>query len=705
MRLSKLQTFPLGVPDFSSIIEDDLFFVDKTEKLGALVSIYRRVFFSRPRRMGKTTLCSTLEELFARGDSDKFVGMKIHGNWPEKRLFPVISLSFFDMDLRDASTFEAALCSRMIDAYLKAGFADAQQYSEVTSFNTLTIYLNALTAGKRLVILIDEWDNPLSSTLDKPQLFASLQLVLRNFYSWLRLQTNARFVLVTGIMRYRDTSLFTGSDIIDLSMNPAFADILGYTQEELDHKFYDYIDLAADKLGLTHNELLQQLKLYYDGFCFDCLASVKLYSPWSINQFFNALFNNSLLQDGHDGKEQLNFGTFWMNSSGAAPALRSYLNGYHGDIIKLAEKYSKPVVLGYWDMTSPMKAADVTLDQIMVQSGMLSIQAITEATKFASNVEDYQYECALTNYEVASQYKKVLVAYMLGQEEDIVKPHILKAHQSLGAGDIDGMCHDLNQLLVLNTRYDLFDEQSLEKEKVYRTLFRWCLLSDVVNTKDEVANNLGRCDLVATTNDTIYVFELKRVRTDTPKTAFSMLNKAEKQMEKNGYGNNLINQGKLVVWVVLVICDQYRQIRAWRTITKTKTATGIHIERKEALVELIALENQTVSSKATGKAVSSKASGNAVNSKATAKAASSKATAKATSSKATAKAASSKATAKATSSKAIGKSTSSKATAKAANSKATGKATSSKATGKTASSKVTGKAANSKATKPTAAGN
>ena len=305
----------------------------------------------------------------------------------------------------------------------------------------------------------------------------------------------------------------------------------------------------------------------------------------------------------------------------------------------------------------------------MVQSGMLSIQALTEASKSAYNIEAYQYECALTNYEVASQYRKVIVAYMLGQDETTVQPHITQAPQALSAGDVDGMCNELNQLLVLNTRYDLFAEQGVEPKKVYRTLFRWCLLSDVVNTKDEVANNLGRCDLVATTNDTIYVFELQRVRTDTPKTAFSMLNKAEKQMEKNGYGNNLINQGKLVVWVVLVICDQYRQIRAWRTITKTKTATGIHIERKEALVELIALENQTASSKATVKAVNSKA------------------------------------TAKATSGKTSGKAASSKATGKAASSKATAKATSSKATGKAASSNATAKAASSKATKPTAAGN
>ena len=223
------------------------------------------------------------------------------------------------------------------------------------------------------------------------------------------------------------------------------------------------------------------------------------------------------------------------------------------------------------------------------------------------------------------------MAYISGQDEKTVKPHILQAHQALLAGDIAKMCRGLNQLLVMNSRYDIFDEQGREKEKVYRTLFRWCLLSDVVNTQDEVANNLGRCDLVATTKDTIYVFELKRVSSCRSSTAISKLNQAEKQMELNDYGNNLINQGKLVVWVILVICDQYRQIRAWRTITKTKTATGPHTERHGDLVELIAVENQEPPQKSRntiGKTASAKTSSKAASAKTAGKTASNKTAAK-----------------------------------------------------------------------------
>ena len=92
-----LRKFPLGVPSWDSIRRRNLFFVDKTAKLDSLVTDFSRVFISRSRRMGKTSLCLTLAELFAHGDSEKFAGTAIHGNWPETECYPVINLSFWGM--------------------------------------------------------------------------------------------------------------------------------------------------------------------------------------------------------------------------------------------------------------------------------------------------------------------------------------------------------------------------------------------------------------------------------------------------------------------------------------------------------------------------------------------------------------------------------------------------------------------------------
>ena len=181
---NQLRKFPLGVPNWNAIRQQNLFFVDKTVKLGSLVTDFRRVFISRPPRMGKTTLCSTLAELFAHGDSEKFAGTAIHGNWPVKKCFPVIYLSLRGLNDTDARSFEADLCQKILNAYYNAGFTEAlnQRYDTISSFSNLRRILSSLSHKQPLVFLIDDWDYPLSSNFYKPQLFTELQEVQSRFY-------------------------------------------------------------------------------------------------------------------------------------------------------------------------------------------------------------------------------------------------------------------------------------------------------------------------------------------------------------------------------------------------------------------------------------------------------------------------------------------------------------------------------------------
>ena len=585
-----LKPIPLGVSSWLKMVRRNKLTVDKTAKLGLLVNFFDYVFFSRPRRMGKTILCSMLKELFTHGDQN-FAGTAIYGNWPETQTYPVISLSFYGVDCQNASTFEANLCKIVSDAYYDAGFKDAMKLVGTTSFDRLTSLLKGIVNDddQQLVFLIDEWDYPLSSHLDDPQLFASLQSVLAKFYSWLRLQNaNARFILITGIMRYRETSLFTGQDIQDLSMDPFYADLLGYTKEEIEQSFKRYIPLAAKKMGITTDELWEQLELNYDGFCFDHQASVKLYNPFSINKFFSFVSNPNFLSNS---SLQLTFEPFWMGSAGASAALRSFLNVRKYDVTELLETYSKTVIIGNETMTSPVKATEVTLDQILLQSGMISIKEITEDSLQAATIVARSYKCELTNYEVASEFRTVLLAYMTNSNEKVIYHKLLLVQKALLAGDIAKLGNSLNQLLC-NSRYDVFDEKDEKKERIYRTFFKLCMMSHLINANDEVSNNHGRCDLVAKTKDTIYAFELKRIQSDTTEAKFALLDEAEQQMVRNDYGNNLIEEGKMLIWVVLVISDKYRQVCAWRTIKRTYTAAGTQIERHEGLVEPIKVENQ-----------------------------------------------------------------------------------------------------------------
>ncbi len=582
---------PLGVSSWTKLVGQNKLIVDKTAKLGKLVTLFDFVFFSRPRRMGKTTLCSMLKELFAHGPQN-FAGTAIFDLWPETKTYPVISLSFIGIASSDATTFEAELCKELVSAYKKAGFSSAINYKGIVSFNDLKRELDDLTANQTPVFLIDEWDYPLSLHLNDPQLFAALQSVLSDFYNWLRQQDNARFILVTGIMRYREVSLFTGQNIQDLSMSLGFADLLGYTKEEIEQSFAEYIPQAANNLGISIDELWQLLEHTYDGFCFDEDASVKVYSPYAINKFFAPLDDPDFIKQAN---AKLKLNPYWMESSNASAALHSFLHARKYDVTELVNKYSQPIVVDKGTLTSPVRANEVTLDQIMVQSGMLSIREIADTLAAQSTAtissSPTKYKCEITNAEVASELSAIFTAHMANKDETAIYPMLRDAQQALLSGDIELVCKSLNQLLN-DSLYDVFDDKDVIQEKIYRTMFKMWLRSALVSTKDEVANSHGRCDLVAITKDTIYAFELKRVRYNTDLTKTKTLNAAERQMVKNDYCNNLLKLRKLVVWVVVVICDKYHQIVAWRTITKTKLSTGVHTERHEGMIEPIAVENQ-----------------------------------------------------------------------------------------------------------------
>ena len=299
--LKALPHIPLGVSHWDMLTDGNFLIVDKTAKIAELVA-WPLVFFARPRRMGKSTLCSMLEELFAHGTS-RFAGKKIYDLWPEAKdcTYPVIRLSFNEIAGEDLSKFELSLKDTLVIAFSDAGFPEL-----------LCVFLEnfeGIAQQHWLVFLIDEWDAPLSNNIDKEDDFNLLKETLSTFYSWLRDLPKLRFVLVTGIMRYRETTLFLDQDIQDLSMAPAFADLLGYTQEDIEHAFADYIPLACEQLHLTKDELFERLRTHYDGFCFDYNASVKVYCPYAINKFFSLVKSTT---------EVPYFGSFWMNSANAS---------------------------------------------------------------------------------------------------------------------------------------------------------------------------------------------------------------------------------------------------------------------------------------------------------------------------------------------------------------------------------------------------
>ena len=275
-----------GLSKYTDFAANDALFVDKTALLQDLVD-EKFVFLSRPRRFGKSILISMLTELFTNGTKN-FEGKAIYQRWHEKT-YPVLNLSFLDMS--DPDTFEADLCNALRNAFYDAGFHEAYDFiPDCNDFKILSGRLvRQVLKGQQVVLLIDEWDDPLSSNLNKRGNFEKITAMLRHFYKWVRESHAFWFLLVTGIGRYQNTSFFTGEYITDISMDPYYASLVGYTQEELQQYFAPFITRSAWLNHISEAEILEQIKLYYDGFCFDQNGLVKVYSPWSINSFFSQL--------------------------------------------------------------------------------------------------------------------------------------------------------------------------------------------------------------------------------------------------------------------------------------------------------------------------------------------------------------------------------------------------------------------------------
>lgn len=583
-----LRKLPVGISDWRGIYTTDKFFVDKTQKLLELVTDKTKVFLSRPRRMGKSTLVSMLKDLFTNGDKN-FEGTAIYGQWPQEERYPVITLDFMEIEGDENAngdepsawaykeSFKKSLRYALAFAFQNAGFPEAQEFNK--NAPDLDYFLKSLAqiAHKhRLVILIDEWDFPLSSDLDNEKIFNATLTVLRTFYKWLRNLEDPRFILVTGIMRYHEASLFTGQDIQDISMDPYWGDLLGITQDELVTYYATYIEQAAQHLQLSKDELLAKLKCHYDGFCFDKEARVQLYCPYSLNKFFEPV-------SPKQGPNKVpKFDTFWMNSAGASHAVRRLLASRKIDLPQIQGLCDgKDVIITQDELSQPQYFSKVEILPLLTDTGYLSIKEVIPADQAPK--KELSFRCGITNKEISKKFSKVVLDHIndklnlqaLTTEDSELREAL---RQALEQGDITKTCAKLNELLC-SIAYDAFKDFH---EASYRSAFAKWLREIFPEVREETYNYQGRSDLeVQTKQGRVYVFELKvcdcpMVASDSPeeeptidlkKVDAEVLIPAKKQILSRSYGVNAHTQGLPVTGVALAIGSTQRRIVAWRSIS------------------------------------------------------------------------------------------------------------------------------------------
>jgi hypothetical protein len=293
----KKKSLPISRQSFRKLREGNCIYVDKTQHIYDIAREESMYFLSRPRRFGKSLMLSTLHELFI-GSKELFEDTWIADKWDWTQKSPVIHISFTSVPY-EADGLDEGIRYFLLDLYKQYKIRPPENNNIKTLFFELIKRLHK-KEGK-VVILIDEYDKPIIDYLEFHKIHEAKvnQEVLALFYSALKdADAFIRLLFITGVSKFTKVSLFSKlNNLNDLTINPHYSTLLGYTQQELEHYFAEYIDDTIQFMGMNRTELLEDIRIWYNGYSWD--GKNKLYNPSGILSFFaNQDFQSFWFQTG-----------------------------------------------------------------------------------------------------------------------------------------------------------------------------------------------------------------------------------------------------------------------------------------------------------------------------------------------------------------------------------------------------------------------
>ena len=297
MEHKQLKRLPVGIQTFSNIIEGDMMYIDKTEYIWNMIHLGKYIFLSRPRRFGKSLLVSTLHAYF-EGRKALFKGLFIESVEKEWVQYPVLRFSMASGKHMEKDQLERYLLFMLAENERRFGITSDSIDPNVRLRNLITsIYEKT---GKKVVILIDEYDAPLLDVVHEDKTLPVLRNVMRNFYSPLKdSDPYLHFVFLTGIPKFSQLSTFSElNNLKNISMRPDYAGVCGITEEEMVTAMTDYLDDFAEAQQTTREGAVEGLKRQYDGYHFTW-PSPDIFNPFSLlNAFQDRDYTNYWFSSG-----------------------------------------------------------------------------------------------------------------------------------------------------------------------------------------------------------------------------------------------------------------------------------------------------------------------------------------------------------------------------------------------------------------------
>ncbi len=457
---------------FEAVRKANYLYVDKTKHLERLVTTNKYYFLSRPRRFGKSLFLSTLEAYFL-GQKELFKDLYIETVEKQWTEYPVI---YLDLNSGIYTTEEELY--RVLNYPMQRL---EQKYSIDVKEPSLSVRLKniVLTAfeqtGKQVVILVDEYDKPLISTLDNEELHDKYKTILKGVYSILKeCDKYIRFGFLTGVTKFSKISLFSDlNNLMDISLDENYTDICGITEEEIKTNFVEHLQAFADKENTTKEDILSQLKAMYDGYHFSKNTDVDIYNPFSlINSLTRREFEN-----------------YWFQT-GTPTFLIKLLQENDYDLKDLSEGN-----ITAKDLTSKesMLSAPVAL---FYQSGYLTIKDY--------NKKSGAYKLGYPNKEVEESFLDFILPKYMHTNENASFSYVEKMYENLENGEIEDFLKTMKTFFA-SVPYDLIKDT----ENHYQTvIFIICkLIGFIVEAEYKIVN--GRIDMIVRTDNFLYLFEFK----------------------------------------------------------------------------------------------------------------------------------------------------------------------------------------------------
>ncbi len=503
--------------NFRDIVESGFLYVDKTHLLYELVRYGKGVYFlARPRRFGKSLLLSTLEEIFL-GNKELFKGLWIYGSDYRWQAHPVIHLDFSRYQVNSVDELKLRTQHYLQQIAQQNGLTLDEGPFDIQ----LVDLVIKLSRQRQVVILIDEYDKPILDNIHNLEEAKAIRNTLKAFYTTIKsLDAYIRFIFITGISKFSRVGIFSGMNHLnDITMSPQFATVLGITEGELQEYFLEHIAEVSQQKGVSENALLDELRQWYNGFCFveNC---PNVYNPFSTLQFFyNQRFSN-----------------YWFETGTPTFLIK---------LIKEREYNVEPLDhLEVPELTfSTYEIESLSLIPLLFQTGYLTIK------DFRRDQFGEIYTLSYPNYEVKNAFLTYLLSAYNEMEVALSESHLRRLLYALDAHDLPRF-FEILAVFFASIEYDLH----LDYEKYYQTIFYLIFLLIGVRIAAEVKTNQGRIDAVVELRNHIFLFEFKL--NGGAQTALQ-------QIKSHEYAQKYAHKGKPITLIGATFDTGKRQISEW----------------------------------------------------------------------------------------------------------------------------------------------